>query len=445
MPTFLTDSLISSLRKRAGRFEVADSGATGLRLRRTHSGDLVWSLWYRRRNLPGSATRYRLGKYAPPGGKGLTLAAARKDAKEWSAKIEKGGDPQGDLQTVRERERERRRAPKPHSVADLVAKALPKLKLRPATLREWTRRLKTDIVPAPFANKAAASLTPSDVESWLARIAERSGHSANSARTVLLRCYSWAVERKLLAFSPIAGVPKPDQEADEKQSERVLAADELQAVLLALDEIDAGGIVTRLAYVDATRLLLLSGVRRSAVLGMRRSEVEGLGTPEARWVVPGDRSKNGKPHVVPLSVQASRVIERRLASVATEHLFPQYEIEGVTIEKRKPIEKPMTWSSRFVEDLKARANRILGRKMDRWKVHGFRSSLATHSRESLKVSGDVVSMLLSHTPPGARITRVYDRSELLDERRSALFAWARWLDRVKTDTRGGQLLELRRA
>jgi len=47
-------------------------------------------LWYRRRNMPGSATRYRLGKYAPPGAKGLTLAAARKDAKEWSAKIEKG-------------------------------------------------------------------------------------------------------------------------------------------------------------------------------------------------------------------------------------------------------------------------------------------------------------------------------------------------------------------
>jgi len=389
--------------------------------------------------VPGSATRYRLGKYAPLGGKGLTLAAARKDAKEWSAKIEKGGDPQGDLQTVRERERERRRAPKPHTVAEIVARALPKLKLRPATLREWTRRMNTDILPASFAKRPAESLGPHEVESWLARIAERSGHSANSARTVLLRCYSWAVERKLLAVSPIAGVPKPDQEADEKQSERVLSAEELRAVLLALDEIEAEGTASRIAYANAARLLLLTGVRRSAVLGMKRSEVEGLGSPVARWIVPGDRSKNARPHVVPLSAQAARIIEHRLAAVETAHLFPQYQTGS------DPLDMPMTWSSRFVEDLKNRSARLLGRNMEQWKVHGFRSSLATHCRESLKVSGDVVSMLLSHTPPGARITRVYDRSELLDERRAALTAWARWLDRVKSNEKSGMVVEMRLA
>lgn len=85
----------------------------------------------------------------------------------------------------------------------------------------------------------AAMLKPSEVEEWLAGIAERSGHSANSARTVLLRCFSWAVERKILAASPIAGGPKPDAVAEKKQSERILAADELRAVLLALDEIEA--------------------------------------------------------------------------------------------------------------------------------------------------------------------------------------------------------------
>ncbi len=435
----LTDALIGSLRKREGRLEVADSVAPGLRLRRTREGDLVWSLWYRRRNAPGSATRYRLGTYSPDPEKGLTLAAARTEARAWASKIEKhGADPQGDLQAKREDERERRRAPKPQTVAGLVAKALPKLNLRPATLKEWTRRLKADILPASFSSKAAAALKPSEVEEWLAGIAERSGHSANSARTVLLRCYSWAVERKILAVSPIAGVPKPDADAEKKQSERVLAADELRAVLLALDEIETEGFVSRIAYADAARLLLLTGVRRSAVLGMKRGEVEGLGTHGARWVIPGDRSKNGKPHLVPLSVQAERLIERRLAAVKTAHLFPQYGKDA------EAIEKAMTWSSHFVEDLKTRAARILGRKMETWKVHGFRSSLATHSREVLKVGGDVVSLMLSHTPPGARITRVYDRSDLLDERRAALIAWARWLDRIKSeDAAGAKVLPMR--
>lgn len=439
MPRSLTDALIGSLRKREGRLEVADSVAPGLRLRRTLEGDLVWSLWYRRRRAPFTATRYRLGTYSPDPEKGLTLAAARTEARAWASKIEKhGADPQGDLQAKREDERERRRAPKPQTVAGLVEKALPKLGLRPATLKEWTRRLKADILPAPFSSKAAAALRPSEVEEWLAGIAERSGHSANSARTVLLRCYSWAVERKIFTASPIADVPKPDAKADGKQSERVLAADELRAVLLALDEIEAEGFVSRIAYANAARLLLLTGVRRSAVLGMKRDEVEGLGTPGARWVVPGDRSKNGKPHLVPLSTQAERLIERRLAAVTTAHLFPQYG------KNAEAIEKPMTWSSHFVEDLKARAARVLGRKMETWKVHGFRSSLATHSREVLKIGGDVVSLLLSHTPPGARITRVYDRSDLLEERRAALIAWARWLDGLKSEEgEGAKVLPMR--
>jgi hypothetical protein len=54
-------------------------------------------------------------------------------------------------------------------------------------------------------------------------------------------------------------------------------------------------------------------------------------------------------------------------------------------------------------------------------------------REDLGVSSEVVSLILGHTPPGARATRVYNRAELLPERRAALVAWGRWLDRLKTD------------
>jgi hypothetical protein len=40
----------------------------------------------------------------------------------------------------------------------------------------------------------------------------------------------------------------------------------------------------------------------------------------------------------------------------------------------------------------------------------------------------VVSLLLGHTMPGPQATKIYDRSELLDQRRAALVAWADWLD-----------------
>ena len=82
--------------------------------------------------------------------------------------------------------------------------------------------------------------------------------------------------------------------------------------------------------------------------------------------------------------------------------------------------------------------------MERWKVHGFRTALATHGRGQLKISGDIVSMLLSHTPPGPKVTRVYMRPDLLDERREALVAWAHWLDSLKSnEAEGAKVLPMR--
>jgi len=448
MPRLLTDAFIGSLRKREGRLEVADSVAPGLRLRRTLKGDLVWSLWYRRRKEPFTATRYKLGTYSADPAQGLTLAAARASARAWASKIEKdGADPQGSLQTDRETERKRRRAPKPSTVADIVEGALGKwgtkkaLALRPATLKEWKRRAEADILTAPFAKSPAHALDPEAVEEWLSDMMEsRSGHVANSARTVLLRCFSWACEMKKLADpngvklrrSPIADVAKPDASAEKKISDHTLDAKGLRAVMLSLDEISAEGLPYRQAYADATRLLLLTGVRRSAVVGLRRGEVTKLGTDEAQWLVPEARSKSGKEHLVPLSEEAERIILRRMDEVRTECLFPQLDEDG------KALERPMFWSSHFVNDLKRRADRIYGAKLPVWKIHSFRSALSTLGREerALSFDGEVIRWLLGHST-GSRVDRAYDRSTLIEKRREALAKWARWLDGVKSEEAGG--------
>ncbi len=465
MPKVLTAEFLKALKPKPERFEISDANVPGLRMRVSPDGSKVWSYWYRPKPSVrgGHGRRFLLGAYSEAGDKGLSLLGAREEARQVAARVGRKEDPQAERWAKRAADLKRKHAPKETTVSDLVLASLKTLPLRPATRKEWTRRVDVEILTAPFAKKAAAALTTDEVETWLSGIAERSGHSANSTRTVLLRCYSWAVEKKRLrdgdgakiTVSPIANVPKPDAEADDKESERVLSPEELRAVLLALDEMEgeavesrdayeaeAGGvklaavpkvrrheIEARLAYVDATRLLVLSGVRRSAVLGLKRSEVEGLDSKEPLWTVPGERAKNGKAHKVPLSREAVQLLERRFAAakaMRTESLFPQYRTAG------EALDKPMTWSSRFVADLKARAARIHGRKMEPWKVHGFRSALATHGRGKLKISGDVISLLLSHTPPGPKVTRNYQRAELLDERRAALAAWADWLEQLRT-------------
>lgn len=442
MPRLLTDALIGTLRKREGRSEVADSNAPGLRLRRTLDGDLVWSLWYRRRVEPFTATRYKLGVYSTDPKHGLTLAAARAEAKRLSGRISgpEKYDPRGELVAEQAAAALRQKAPKPSTVADIVNGALgawgkEALSLRPATMKEWRRRAKVDILPVRFSKLPAHALDPEAVEEWLSGIMKaRSGHTANSTRTVLLRCFSWAVEKGKLRDatggkirrSPIADVAKPDGEAEKVISKHKLDADGLRAVMLALDEIEAEGLPYRQAYADAARLLLLTGVRRSAVLGLQRGEAKKLGTDAAVWEIPEARSKGGKDHLVPLSEEAERIILRRMDAVTTKHLFPQLDDDG------NLVDRPMFWSSHFVNDLKRRANRINGEPLPVWKIHSFRQALKTLGREerALRFDSDVIKWLLGHLV-GTRVDRAYDRTTLIDERREALAKWARWLDRLK--------------
>jgi integrase len=50
----------------------------------------------------------------------------------------------------------------------------------------------------------------------------------------------------------------------------------------------------------ALRVLLLTGQRRNELIGMRWSELR-LGGPAPEWELPAGRSKNKKPHIIPLS------------------------------------------------------------------------------------------------------------------------------------------------
>jgi integrase len=65
-----------------------------------------------------------------------------------------------------------------------------------------------------------------------------------------------------------------------------------------------------------------------------------------------------------------------------------------------------------------------------WTAHDLRRTAATMMREACKVSSDVVERCLNHQPQG--IVAIYQRGELLDERRAAFDAWGAELERLMT-------------
>lgn len=333
------------------------------------------------------------------------------------------------------------------TVGVMVKRCLADLVLRPSTRKEWERLAGVEILKAAIATRPASELQRHEVRLWSTVIKKRSGWTSNRAFEVLRRAYSWGIEQEIVTSSPCDHMHMR-LPFEEYSSERVLSAEELFGLLRALDRIRPD-VPSRQAYADATRLLLLTGVRRAAVLGIRRGELEGLDGPEPRWVIPGGddgRSKSGRQHVVPLVPAAVEVVKRRLGLVKGESLFPV----GRDINE----DRPMTWSWWWRDWLKQRVQRThnalrrraeLGRdEVPRWTIHNFRHTVGTHMAEDMKIPPHVISLTLGHTPPGPKVSRVYNRAEMLQERRAALVAWAAWLEALKTGQTPGQVLPFRR-
>jgi integrase len=441
----LTDLMIRGYSTRT-RKDLYDSKVTGLMLRVTPAGFKTWALLYR---ANGRKRRYTLGPYKSEGvrGKAFTLAGARDEAEKLLARVRLGGDPQdtrlGARNEARRRvaeERKLRSEGGPLTVGRLVDRCLDALPLRPKTEREWRRLAKKEI--NRLGTRLATELSKAEVREWSRGIVRRSHYTANRAFEVLRRAYTWGLDEDLVVTTPFLGLAKP---GTEHESERVLSTEEISAVWRALDalEAEAGtpqeGVPEktverrareRRAYVDAVRLLFLTGVRRDMVTGAREDEFDGLDGMAPLWTIPGGfsgRSKSGHAHVVPLSPAAAIIIQRRLATVTGEALFP--------VTRRGPVtngdaDAAMTWSSRFISEFRAKADDLYGSELPRWTIHGFRHTIATHLRADLGVSSEVVSLILGHSPPGPRVTRIYNRADLLPERASALATWSQWIERV---------------
>lgn len=429
----LTPRAVASHVTAGVRRDYPDDDPRGLVLRVAERSRSTWAVRYKYR---GADRRFKLGKVKVRElDDGLTLAEARRAARAILGRVAQGEDPQGERVATR-------RAPRPARAATiraLGAEALKHLKVKPATRVEYERIANVDIYPE-LGDLQADQLTRRRIREWAEGIDSKA--AANHAFGVLRRFYSVAVERDMIAASPFVLLKKPHRS---KASERVLSPGELWALQRALDELEAErdeglrtkshweGTAWRAAWTAGegpavVRLLLLTGVRRGMVLGARREEFEDLEAADPRWVIPGDRTKNGRPHVVPLSRQAVDLVRARLAGAGgAAVLFPA----GEQRPGRRARSETAVWKSAFVRRLRRRVDGLLTKPAPAWTIHNLRQTIGTHLREQIGVRGDVVSLILSHTvAEGAAVTRIYNRAQLMPERRDALARWARWLEEL---------------
>ena len=174
-------------------------------------------------------------------------------------------------------------------------------------------------------------------------------------------------------------------------------------------------------YGRILKLLLLTGCRRAEIGDLKWSEID----LEARTItLPGERTKNGQQHVVPLADSAIAIltgIERR---ADREHVFGHTRAGGFC-----------AWSGS-----KREFDAVLKMK-EPWTVHDLRRTVRTGLGE-LGVQPHIAEAVINHVPP--KLIRTYDRNTYAAEKRDALDKWAAHLKVAVAQATGANITALKK-
>jgi integrase len=254
------------------------------------------------------------------------------------------------------------------------------------------------------------------VASRLREIGKTSGSTAaNRARGTLSAMYAWAIGEGLCETNPVDGTNKAEQA---KPRKRVLTDAELAAVWTKAPANDYGRIV---------RLLALTAQRRDEIASLQWSELKDLDDAKlARIELPGERTKNGRDHVVPLSVEAVAILKGCIPRKGRSLVFG----EG---------EGPFSgWSA-----AKRALDKAAGVKG--WVLHDLRRTGATRMGDS-GVQPHVIEAVLNHVSGHkAGVAGVYNWAAYEPEKRAALDTLASYIKTAAAKAAGGNVTRLKRA
>ena len=225
------------------------------------------------------------------------------------------------------------------------------------------------------------------LEPWAGRRTALSDAAPPQRMPVLgLRSAGWLERNTALGIrAPVAVVPRA----------RALSEAELGSVLAAAGSPDLGG--ARREFRAALRMLALTAARRREVTKMAWSEID---WERAMWNLPGERSKNGKPHTVPLSLQAVALLRERAAPHGRGLVFG---IRGNGVTK---------WTRDFAKFAKPLA-------LPHWTTHDLRRTAVTGMAE-LGISPHIIEAVVNHqSGHKAGMAGVYNRAEYSQEKRAA--------------------------
>ena len=396
--TPLTDTKIKSLKPKADRYRVSDTG--GLLLEVMASGSKIWRYRYQLHGV--RQPTLTIGNYPE-----ISLADARSQRDEWSAMVAKGESPKRAVQAAK--------TEKLNTVSVFaeawIAEQLPgKSAHYQTTMR---RILDKDVLPW-LGGMPLADVKPADVLELCDRIKSRgSPKMALLTRGVLKRMYDFAIARGLVEGNPAAALVARFIATEESRT-RVLSEKEIGEVMRAVYASDI-----RRPLKLALHLLAVTMVRKAELTESTWSEID---LDAGIWDIPAERMKKSQPHRVYLSRQAKELLnELRSLSGRSLYLFPS---------SRGEADRPISKSTLN------QAVRALSLDVQHFVLHDFRRTASTHLHE-MGFPSDAIEKALAHKIVG--IKGVYNRAEYAEQRQTIMQAWA---DFVQAQIEGAKVIPL---
>lgn len=386
---------------------IAKSDGDGLTFTLSTAGTATWVLRYR---YAGRRKEVTLGNYPD-----LSLAAARRQAREHRVIIDQGGDPAVAKQEAKTRARDA------WLIRDLVADYRAKC-LVPTALAERTIQYRNDdinqVILPRLGAREVRNVTATDVVDMISNCG-RTWAICKRILTCVGQLFDHACGLQIIPSNPSVGIKlKALMGQRPPVKKRVMLTEaELRALLPGIDLI---GVENALAL----RILLATCVRSVELL---KAEKTHLNFANHTWWVPDESVKTRDGFLVPLVPEVEQWFKRLIElSGDSKWILPTRDGRR---NKRQPGDNHAGNTTLWAAIRRAFERGELD--VQRFTPHDTRSTAKGHMR-NMGISREISEIALNHKLQG--MEGIYDVRTEIPERRDALVKWARFLIACETGT-----------
>lgn len=297
---------------------------------------------------------------------------------------------------------------------------------------------KREVKPV-IGSKRMTDVESDDLAKIVNQIGQRAPVQGDRVQSLLSRFFRWSSSSKArsetgLKDNPMGGVEKPHGKANHR--ERFLSVREIKWFMQAVREIQAegsnfGGIsnpnrtrrnpkMVVAQWAIGLEILLRTGQRKMDILNLTDSEID---FEACTAVIPPDRHKSGKAHLVWLSPQ----VQTLLQSVHRPDAGSKRSNAGLIFQRLGNCDHQ-------VNKIRERMEKIAGQKIEHWTIHDLRRTMASTMMDMVDederpyATTDEIKKVLGHTLSGAIAAYLHGQSIPLKRRIGRV--WNDYLDNI---------------